>query len=121
MITGLGSISIDCPDPHALAVFYSQLLGTDIALEGEDYSSIEFGGSWINMLKVEGFRPPTWPSSAVPQQMHLDFAVDDLDASQLHAVAVGARLAEHQPEPEAWRVLIDPVGHPFCLTTNTAE
>jgi Glyoxalase-like domain len=121
MITGLGSISIDCPDPHALALFYARLLGTDIALEGEGYSSIEFGGTWINMLQVDDYCSPTWPASAVPQQIHLDFAVDDLDSSQGHAVSVGARLADSQPEPDAWRVLIDPVGHPFCLTTNSAE
>ena len=121
MITGVGSISIDCPDPHELALFYARLLGTEIALEGDGYSCVEFGGTWLNLLGVEDFRPPTWPSSDVPQQVHIDFSVEDLDAAQAHALAAGARLAESQPEPGEWRVLLDPVGHPFCLTTNSAE
>jgi hypothetical protein len=57
----------------------------------------------------------------VPQQIHLDFAVEDLDESQAFAISVGATLAAEQPEPSTWRVLCDPVGHPFCLTTNSAE
>jgi catechol 2,3-dioxygenase-like lactoylglutathione lyase family enzyme len=118
LIKGLGSVSIDCPDPHELATFYASLLGVEIALEGEDYASIQLGDVWINLLGVEDFTPPTWPSSASPQQVHLDFAVDDLDAAQRAALDAGARLADVQPEPEQWRVLLDPVGHPFCLTTN---
>ena len=47
-------------------------------------------------------------------QLHLDLAVDDLDAATAHAVEVGARLAEHQPQDDV-RVLLDPAGHPFCL------
>jgi Glyoxalase-like domain len=117
-IKGLGSVSIDCPVPHELATFYATLLGVEIALEGEGYASIELGGVWINMLAIEDFKPPTWPSSASPQQIHLDFAVDDLDAGQRTALNAGARLADVQPEPTQWRVLLDPVGHPFCLTTN---
>ncbi len=120
-ITGLGSISIDCPDPLALARFYSLLLGTEIALEGDGYASIQFGGLWLNMLYVADFRGPTWPTPAVPQQLHLDFAVDDLDEAQRHAVSVGARLPNFQPEPDQWRVLLDPVGHPFCITMNGAD
>jgi hypothetical protein len=33
------------------------------------------------------------------------------------AVALGATEASHQPDPDKWRVLIDPIGHPFCLST----
>jgi len=46
--------------------------------------------------------------------VHLDFAVDDLDAAVEHAVSCGARLAEVQYFESA-RVCIDPAGHPFCL------
>ncbi|HEV8064400.1 MAG TPA: VOC family protein [Acidimicrobiales bacterium] len=120
-IKSLGSISIDCPDPHSLAAFYARLLGTEVALEGDGYSSVQFGETWINMLHVPDFRRPSWPESSTPQQVHLDFAVDDLDEAEQMAVAAGAELASVQPEPEHWRVLIDPAGHPFCLTTNSAE
>jgi predicted enzyme related to lactoylglutathione lyase len=121
VITGLGSVSIDCPDPHELAAFYARLLSTEIELEGDRWATVRLGDVWINLLGVDDFRAPTWPSPEVPQQVHLDFAVDDLDVAQDAALAAGATLAAAQPEPEQWRVLLDPVGHPFCLTTNAAE
>jgi len=31
------------------------------------------------------------------------------------AKSLGARVAEHQPQPERVLVMLDPVGHPFCL------
>ncbi|WP_307831855.1 VOC family protein [Prauserella cavernicola] len=31
---------------------------------------------------------------------------------------LGATRAEHQSDPR-WRVLLDPAGHPFCITTVT--
>jgi hypothetical protein len=46
--------------------------------------------------------------------LHLDFEVDDLDDAVGHAVGVGAELADVQPQEDV-RVLLDPVGHPFCL------
>ncbi|RZI55165.1 MAG: VOC family protein, partial [Zymomonas sp.] len=37
-----------------------------------------------------------------------------------HAVECGATEAEEQPDPR-WRVLLDPAGHPFCITTEVHE
>jgi hypothetical protein len=42
--------------------------------------------------------------------------VDDLDAAEKAALDAGATKAEHQPEPDRWRVFLDPAGHPFCVT-----
>ncbi|MEU7863688.1 VOC family protein [Nonomuraea sp. NPDC049141] len=33
------------------------------------------------------------------------------------ALAAGATKATDQPNPDRWRVLLDPAGHPFCVTT----
>ena len=46
--------------------------------------------------------------------MHLEIRVDDLALAVEHAVAVGATVAEHQPQEDV-RVCLDPAGHPFCL------
>jgi hypothetical protein len=46
--------------------------------------------------------------------MHFDFQVGDLDSAVAEALALGASLAEHQPQKNV-RVLFDPAGHPFCL------
>jgi hypothetical protein len=46
--------------------------------------------------------------------MHFDFQVGDLDSAVAEAVALGATVAQDQPQ-ENVRVLLDPAGHPFCL------
>jgi hypothetical protein len=73
------------------------------------------------MMRVSDYVPPTWPEPGQLQQMHLDVFVADLDDAVTRAVALGAQLAEHQAQPATWRVLIDPAGHPFCLTTVGAH
>ena len=50
------------------------------------------------------------------KQLHLELAVSDLDAQEARIIALGATKAEVQPNPDHWRVLIDPAGHPFCIT-----
>lgn len=63
--------------------------------------------------RADDFQPPTWPDPEVPQQVHLDIAVDDLDPAEAEAVALGARrLAGGGAR---FRVVADPVGHPLCL------
>jgi hypothetical protein len=41
--------------------------------------------------------------------------VEDLDAAATRCIELGATLPADQPG-ETWRVLLDPSGHPFCLT-----
>ncbi|USY17364.1 hypothetical protein NE857_18635 [Nocardiopsis exhalans] len=33
-------------------------------------------------------------------------------------LGLGAHKPEEQPGGDRWRVLVDPAGHPFCLTGN---
>ena len=47
--------------------------------------------------------------------MHLDFDVDDLDATEVRVLAAGASKYDSQPNDHC-RVYADPVGHP-CLST----
>jgi hypothetical protein len=63
-----------------------------------------------------GYLPPSWSSApGEPQMMmHLDIAVDNLDAGVAWALQSGATLPDYQPQ-EHVRVLLDPAGHPFCL------
>jgi predicted enzyme related to lactoylglutathione lyase len=121
VITRLVGTTIDCPDPFALREFYLRLTGWQKAWESEEYASMSPDGSVGGVLgfqRVPGYQAPDWPGQSRPQQFHLDFVVEDLDAAQRAAEEIGARVAEVQPEPESWRVLIDPVGHPFCLVTE---
>jgi catechol 2,3-dioxygenase-like lactoylglutathione lyase family enzyme len=109
--------AIEAPDPGALARFYSELLGWPIGHEEPGTAILATPeGPYVVFQRAEGYRPPVWPPVDGEQRpmMHLDVQVGDLDAAVEDAVALGARLAPHQPQ-EHVRVLIDPAGHPFCL------
>lgn len=115
----LGATSIDCPDPAVLADFYGALLGMRRLVETPDGGVIAItdGANTLALMRVDDYIAPTWPAAGQGQQMHLDVSVADLDDATGRAVALGARAADHQPQPSMWRVLFDPAGHPFCLTT----
>jgi hypothetical protein len=116
-VARLGSVSLDCADPEALAAFWAELLGGSVAFSSEAFVAVRTDRGWISAVKVEDYQPPTWPGGSVPKQMHLDLAVDDLDVAEAEAVRLGAVKAGEQPAPDRWRVLIDPAGHPFCLSS----
>ena len=118
-------VLLDCPDPFELAKFYSALTG--IAVETrpgyapEDVSDVDLVHDSLPTLsfqRVDNYVAPTWPDGSTPKQIHLDFEVNDLDEGERHVLSIGARKAECQPG-ETFRVFLDPVGHPFCLTTTS--
>jgi predicted enzyme related to lactoylglutathione lyase len=117
----LGSVSLDCANPPELAAFYARLLGVEVAFDSEAFSAVRSGDMWLSTQRVDGYTPPTWPESSTPQQVHLDFAVEDLDAGEQQAITAGATKSVEQPSPDRWRVMLDPAGHPFCLTTLIPE
>jgi catechol 2,3-dioxygenase-like lactoylglutathione lyase family enzyme len=114
----LATVCIDCADAHEMAAFYGRLLGWVITRSEPNWVLMRdpAGGTGLSFQAEEEYRPPTWPERADEQakMLHLDIRVDDLDAAVEHAIAAGARLAEHQPQ-ERVRVLFDPAGHPLCL------
>jgi hypothetical protein len=118
-VARLASISLDCADAVVLAAFYASLLGMSQAFAAEDghFVALSDGSMYLSFVRTDDYAPPNWPETGQLQQMHLDLAVHDLEVSVGAAVALGARIAEHQPNPDGWRVMIDPAGHPFCLTT----
>lgn len=106
---------LDCPDPAALAAFYASLLGWKVEPDGDDWADIVGGsGHRMEFQKVADYCPPRWPGQDIPQQMHVDVTVDDLDAGEQEVLRLGAVRAEHQPGT-TFRVFLDPAGHPFCL------
>lgn len=51
--------------------------------------------------------------------MHLDFYVDDLEATGARVSAAGATRYEFQPNSDHCFVYADPAGHASCLSTWT--
>ena len=112
-----GSISLDCSDPGPLSAFWAELLGGVIASTTDHYAIVRLEHIVLIAMRVEDYRPPTWPQGPVPKQAHIDLDVDDLAEAERRAVSLGAVRAETQLHPDLYLVLLDPAGHPFCLTT----
>ena len=61
------------------------------------------------------YAAPVWPNERGSKQFHFDVAVDDISAAAQYCIELGAHRPVEQPG-DTWVVLIDPAGHPFCLT-----
>jgi catechol 2,3-dioxygenase-like lactoylglutathione lyase family enzyme len=108
--------ALDCPDPRALADFYGSITGWGVN-EASDDEWVQLdsdGGATLAFQRVPDYRAPAWPGAEHPQQAHVDFDVDDLDAGEAALLEIGATKADFQPGT-TFRVFLDPVGHPFCL------
>lgn len=110
------SFVFDCPDPEGLARFYGELLGWEVSTS-DGWAEIRGDGQCICFQQVADYRAPRWPGQDVPQQLHLDVMVQDLDVAEREVVALGAARHDHQPGT-TFRVFLDPAGHPFCLCTG---
>ena len=117
-------VNVDVDDLDRAVSFYTAALGLHVGRR--------FSGGGIELLGAEApiymlvARPgtPPFPGARVVRDygrhwtpVHLDFAVDDLDAAVRRAVEAGAKV-EIPLERAAWgrmAVLADPFGHGFCL------
>jgi Glyoxalase-like domain len=114
----LGAVALDCADPGPLSTFWAELLGGEVAFLREDIGVVKLDHVLLTAMRVDGYEAPTWPAGPLPKQVHLDLEVDDLEVAERRAVSLGAVRAHSQPEPESHLVLLDPAGHPFCLSLS---
>lgn len=111
------AVTFDCLDPRALAQFYHHAVGLPISKESDDFVLLgKLDGTGIAFYRLATYKRPTWPAPEVEKQAHLELGVDDIDEAQVRLVALGASVPDGQPAAPDRRVLIDPAGHPFCIT-----
>jgi catechol 2,3-dioxygenase-like lactoylglutathione lyase family enzyme len=113
-VMDLFAVTIDAPDASALARFYGDLTGMDVAYDGPEGAMLAADGRYVMFQQIGAdYRPPRWPDPAHPQQAHLDLAVRDMDAAEAEAIKLGASRLD--AGGEHFRVFTDPAGHPFCF------
>ncbi|MFB6720983.1 VOC family protein [Kribbella sp. NPDC056345] len=108
------------PDPPALAVFYSELLGWPVTSSEPHWARVRHPHDdrpGLSFQLETDHEPPVWPQQPGSQQMqaHFDVQVDDLERETARAVSLGATVEDHQPQPDGVRVIRDPHGHVLCL------
>jgi predicted enzyme related to lactoylglutathione lyase len=119
-------INIDVDDLEPAIRFYARALGLRPARRLFDGTVAEMlgGPSPIYLLRKPAGTAPSATVATVPRSyrrhwtpVHLDFAVDDIDAAVERARAAGATL-EGEVQSYEWGRLApmsDPFGHGFCL------
>jgi hypothetical protein len=108
----VGSITVDCEDPHRLGGFWSALLGVAVVEVGEDYAELaKLSEDGPNLLFIQ-----VPESKAGKNRLHLDLVVADVKSAVDSAMDLGARRAEDDlAGPFPWTVMLDPEGNEFCL------
>ena len=112
--TTVMGVMLDCPDAKELSGFYAELLGKPVTYEADGVAMIgDDGAQPVMFQQVESYTAPRWGDPSRPQQIHLDVTVDDVEAAERAALAIGA--TRLPGDGVNWRVYADPAGKPFCL------
>lgn len=110
-------VVFDAADVSAESAFWAALLDGHVFEDETFHSVIDAAGQWrIGVQLAPGHTPPHWPDGA-PQQVHVDFHVEDPVRAHDQAMRLGARLlrAGDLASEEGHQVYADPAGHPFCI------
>jgi predicted enzyme related to lactoylglutathione lyase len=105
------AICVDATDIHALAAWWSTVLGWpaeedddgDMVLTAPDGA----GPDWLFLAVPEG--------KTVKNRIHFDFTPDDQEAEVARVIGLGARRVDIGQGEQSWVVLADPEGNEFCI------
>ncbi|HET6627066.1 MAG TPA: VOC family protein [Nocardioidaceae bacterium] len=110
-----GAVVIDVNDLAAQAGFWAALLGTEVATKEADWADLGRLGEGGPVLSLQ-LVPER---KAVKNRLHLDWLVDDFDATRRRALELGATEAsDRHGAAEPWQVFADPEGNEFCLISG---
>jgi predicted enzyme related to lactoylglutathione lyase len=108
---------LDCSNPTALAVFWSEALGYTIA---------GGAGNYVMLLDPDGARPKlllqgVQENRSAKNRMHLDIDAPDVESEVSRLETYGARrlgsgtMSEHG---HSWVTMVDPEGNEFCVCNS---
>lgn len=110
-----------CENPELVAQFWATFLGGELIRVTDDFLAVRHRSHWLAAQRSRHVATATWPDGTRPIQMHLDVAVDDLQAAVDRAAELGAREEDIQPAPDWWRVMRAPGDHIFCLSSHIQD
>lgn len=115
------TVMFNSENPEELVRFWSSLLEVDAHPHNERTEHI-----WLMPQEPGGFKlgfQRVTKKSDAPAEIHIDLAVEDLDAVEARAVSLGAKVIKRTKLEMGfeWRVLEDPQGNPFCIFVPFGE
>src|SRR6201998_2700534 len=92
MIGRMHHVVLDCPDPPALATFYSSLLGLPVTYQDDDWVVVAVNETTCGLAFQRGprTRKAPWPDPEVPKQVPLDIMVEAPATAGPQVLAIGA-------------------------------
>jgi predicted enzyme related to lactoylglutathione lyase len=116
-VATLGAVVINVVDMDRERDFWTSVLGVEVGREIPGFflwlRPQQTGGISVALQKVDEPKEGR-------NRLHLDTAVDDLDAAQGKIEALGGTHVEtHEVPGFSWRVMADPEGNEFCIARRT--
>jgi predicted enzyme related to lactoylglutathione lyase len=110
MTLRFSEVCIDAADIHALAQWWSSVLGwsAETTDDGDVVLRCPDGGpDWLFLAVPD--------EKAVKNRIHFDFTPDDQQGEIDRLISLGARHVDIGQGEKSWVVLADPEGNEFCI------
>lgn len=117
-VVKLQMVTLDTAEVAPLAEFWSAALEWPAVAVTDDYAMLQGPSHALGIGRTPDFQAPKWPDHG-HKQFHFDLSADDIEAAVTRLIELGATQPESQPGT-GWVVLLDPAGHPFCVTDASA-
>ena len=108
----IGQIGIDVNDMGRAIKFWTELLGLEVGGQEDAYTHFkkQNDGPRLYLQKVP-------EKKTAKTRLHLDIAVEDMDAAVARGVELGAKKIQAFDHGDfGWTVMEDPDGNEFCFT-----
>ncbi|OSM44789.1 VOC family protein [Nesterenkonia sp. PF2B19] len=123
------STVVEAQDHHALARWWAEALGWDVAIATDEEAVVlpPWAREFVRILEFHHVPPgmvfvPVEHAKTTKNRLHWDFAPhtsDDRDAEIRRLIDMGARRIDVGAGDDAtWTVLADPEGNEFCVLSS---
>ncbi len=110
----LRHIAIDVNDVDRAIKFWTELLGLEVEGRGDTYTAFKKQGDCPRL-----FLQKVPEKKTAKTRLHLDIAVEQMDAAVARGVELGAKKIQGFDHGDfGWTVMEDPDGNEFCFTVG---
>lgn len=118
-VATLSSVVINAIDYEKEKAFWMAVLGVEVGREFPGFfcwlRPQDQGGISLAIQQVE-------EATEGVRRLHIDTAVDDLEAAQARIIELGgSHVATHEFPGFEWRIMHDPEGNEFCIARHNEE